>query len=150
MAMKRHWQWPRRLHQLVESSQAVTFTWGTYDCGQFAARWIREATGVDVAAAYRGKYKDEAGAEALFLNGHPDLGSFAAEIAFANGMVEITPITYARRGDVVWVDNSTALNPSKYGALGVVSLDGRYAVCMSSTGTKRVHMQRWRRAWRVG
>src|ERR1700683_1962239 len=109
--MKRHPQWARRLHQLVVSSKAVTFAWGIYDCGQFAARAIREMTGVDVAIAYRGKYTDEASAEALFLNGHPDLGSFAAAIASANGMPEILPVTFAQRGDVVWVDNSTQLNP---------------------------------------
>jgi len=150
--MERHYQWPRRLHQLISTSQAVTFAWGTYDCGQFAARWIREATGVDVAVAYRGKYTDEAGAEALFLNGGSSpaaLGDFAAAIAAANGMAEVRPVTLARRGDVVWVDNGTPKNPSTYGALGVVSLDGRHAVCMSAIGLKRVHMHRWRRAWKV-
>jgi len=65
-------------------------------------------------------------------------------------MVEISPITYAQRGDVVWLDNSTVDHPSKYGALGIVSLDGRYAICMSEQGTKRVHLKRWKRAWRVG
>jgi hypothetical protein len=143
--MQRHFQWARRLHELVEGSKAVTFAWGVHDCGQFAARWIIEATGVDVAAAYRGTYTDEPEAEALFLNGHPDLGSFAAAIAAANGMPEVMPVACAQRGDVVWVDNLT-----NYGALGVVSLDGRYAVCMSDNGTKRVHMQRWKRAWKVG
>jgi hypothetical protein len=136
--MKRHSNWATRLHLLIESSKDVTFDWGKYNCGLFVARWIREATGV------------EASAEAIFLNGFPDLGSFAASIAAAHGMSEVTPITYAQRGDVVWLDNSTPANPSKYGALGIVSLDGRYAVCMSEKGTKRVHMQRWKRAWRVG
>jgi hypothetical protein len=148
--MMRRFDWARRLHELVDSSKAVTFAWGVHDCGQFAGRWILEATGFDVAAAYRSTYSDEASAEALFLDGHPDLGSFAAAIAAANGMAEVVPVTYAQRGDIVWVDNSTPLNPSKYGALGVVSLDGRYAVCMSEQGTKRVHMLRWKRAWKVG
>jgi hypothetical protein len=143
--MQRFNNWPRRLHVLIQSSKAVTFAWGTYDCGQFVGRAIRELTGVDVAAAYRGQYSDEASAEALFLNGHADLGSFAAAIAAANSMPEITPITFARRGDAVWVDNGT-----QYGALGVVGLDPRYAVCMSSKGTVQVHMHRWRRAWKVG
>jgi hypothetical protein len=146
--MQRLPNWPRRLHLLVESSQAVTFDWGSYNCGLFVARWIRECTGVDLGAAYVGKCSNEASAEALFLgNSTPSpaaLGDFAAAIAAANGMPEVAP-TFARRGDVVWVDNLT-----QYGALGVVSLDGRFAVCMSEQGTKRVHMQRWRRAWRVG
>jgi len=144
MTMQRFPDWPRRLHLLVESSKAVTFDWGRYNCGLFVARWIRECTGVDLSAPYVGKCSDEASAEALFLNGHQDLGSFAAAIAAANGMPEVAP-TLARRGDVVWVDNLTT-----YGALGVVNLDARFAVCMSEQGTKRVHLQRWRRAWRVG
>jgi hypothetical protein len=143
--MQRVPNWPRRLHLLIESSKAVTFDWGRYNCGLFLTRWIRECTGVDLGAPYVGKCTDEASAEALFLNGHADLGSFAAAIAEANGMPEVKPVTLARRGDAVWVDNLT-----KYGALGVVSLDGRFAVCMSEQGTKLVHMKMWRRAWRVG
>jgi hypothetical protein len=148
--MQRAHDWPRRLHLLVESSQAVVFTWGQYDCGQFVARWIREATGVDVAAALRGTYSDEISAEKIFLNGFANLGAYAASIAAAHAMPEIIPVTFARRGDIVWVDNGTPLNPSPYGALGVVGLDPRFAVCMSEQGTRRVHMHRWKRAWRVG
>jgi hypothetical protein len=151
--MKRHPQWPRRLHQLISSSQEITFAWGTYDCGHFVARAIREMTGIDVAAAYRGKYSDEAGAQKLFLQGqhsaHPGaptdaLGNFAAQIAAENHFPELKPVTLAHRGDVVWVDNRT-----QFGALGIVDLTGRHALCMSSKGTVRVHMQRWRRAWRI-
>jgi len=152
--MKRFNNWPQRLHLLIQSSKPIVFAWGIYDCGQFLGRWIREATGVDVAAPYRGKYSTEAAAETLFLAGHSGapsqaLGDFAAAIAAANGMPEIKPVTFAGRGDAVWVDNGTLENPSVYGALGIVGLDGRYAVCMSETGTKRVHMHRWKRAWKV-
>jgi hypothetical protein len=149
--MPRHSNWATRLHLLIESSKGITFDWGHYNCGLFATRWIREATGVDLGAPYVGKAKDEASAEAIFLNGGTSvtaLGDFAAAIAKANSMAEVAP-TYAQRGDIVWLDNSTAKNPSTYGALGVVSLDPRYAVCMSEKGTVRVHMNRWRRAWRV-
>jgi hypothetical protein len=151
--MKRFPDWPRRLHLLIQSSHTVSFVWGTRDCGQFLGRWIRDATGVDLAVPYRGKYNDEASAIALFSgNSKPTptaLGDFAAAIAVANSMAEVLPITYAHRGDAVWVDNSTLEHPSRFGALGVVSLDPRYAVCMSEQGTKRVHMHRWKRAWRV-
>lgn len=145
--MQRFPDWPRRLHLLIQSSQAIVFDWGHYNCGLFVTRWIREATGVDLGTPYAGKCTDEASAEALFLNGYADLGSFAAAIAAANGMPEVAP-SFARRGDVVWVDNGTSEHPSQYGALGVVG--GRFAICMSETGTKRVHMHRWKRAWQVG
>src|SRR5580693_4269758 len=99
--MRRLPNWPRRLHLLTQSSQAITFDWGRYNCGLFLARWIREATGVDVGAPYMGKATDEASAEAIFLNGHTGaaenaLGDFAAVIAVANGMAEVVP-TYAQR-----------------------------------------------------
>jgi hypothetical protein len=140
------------LHLLIHSSKDVTFDWGRYNCGLFVTRWIREATGVELGAPYMGVATDEASAEAIFLahfSGATALGDFAASIAAAHSMAEVLPITCARRGDVVWVDNSTPANPSTYGALGVVGPDGRYAVCMSEKGTVRVHMQRWKRGWRV-
>src|SRR5271155_4125757 len=148
--MQRHSNWATRLHLLVSTSKDVTFDWGHYNCGLFVTRWIREATGVDLGAPFMGKATDEASAEAIFLNGYTGppaeaLGAFAAAIAAANNMPEVLPVTYARRGDVVWVDNSTLENPSIYGALGVVHPDPRYAACMSEKGIKRVHMQRWKR-----
>lgn len=145
--MQRHSRWISRLDSLARSSQPIAFQWGLYDCGQFVRRAVREMTGIDVlvAAGLTSSYTDEASAEAFFLNGHADLGAFAATIAAANSMPEITPITFARRGNVVWVDNGTT-----YGALGIVSLDGKHALCMGATGLVRVGMHRWRRAWKVG
>jgi hypothetical protein len=141
--MKRFPDWPVRLHLLIASSKEITFDWGRYNCGLFVARWIREATGVDVGAAYMGVATDEASADAIFLAGFTDLGAFAASIAAAYGMPEILP-NFAQRGDAVWVDNDTA-----YGALGIVGTDPRFAICMGPEGTKRVHSHRWRRAWKV-
>lgn len=142
--MKRVDNWMQRLHGLIATSQAVTFAWGRYDCAMFVCAAVREITGVDIGLPYRGTYSDEAGAEKLFLSGHADLNSFAASIAAANGMPEVDP-QFSRRGDVVWVDNKT-----QYGALGVVGLDARFALCMSDQGLAPVHMQHWKRAWRVG
>src|SRR5260370_566752 len=117
--MQRVPNWPRRLHQLIESSQAITFEWGHFDCGMFLCAAVREITGGDVGEALRGTYQDEGGGEAIFLAGFADLGAFAASIATANGMPEVAP-AFARRGDAVWVDNGTDENPSPYGALGIV------------------------------
>jgi uncharacterized protein DUF6950 len=153
--MQRLPHWQRQLAILIQTAESFTFAWGQYDCALFAARAVREITGLDIGAPYAGTYSDEAGAIAIFTKGYTGpaslaLGAFAASLAAANNMPEVIPVTFARRGDVVWVDNSTPENPSTYGALGVVSLDGRYAACMSDKGVKRVHMQRWKRAWRVG
>ncbi len=149
--MQRVSNWATRLHVLISSCNAVVFQWGKFDCAQFARRWIREATGVDVlvAAGISPSYSDEAGAEAIFLSGFSDLGAFTASIAAANSMPEYDLVTFAQRGDIVWVDNSTPDTPSPYGALGVVGPDCRYAWCMGPQGTRRVHMNRWKRAWKV-
>jgi uncharacterized protein DUF6950 len=143
--MQRISNWPRRLSQLIASSQATTFEWGHYDCAMFVCAAVREITGVDVGAAFRGTYHDESAAEAIFLGGgFADLGGFAASIAAVNSMPEVQP-TFARRGDVVWIDNDTP-----YGALGIVALDPRLAACMSDAGIVLIHMDRWKRAWQVG
>ena len=144
--MQRFPDWPRRLHLLIQSSHGITFDWGRYNCGLFLARWIREATGADVGAPYMGVATDEASADAIFLaafSGASALGNFAASIAAAHGMAEVAP-NFAQRGDALWLDND-----STYGALGMVGLDPRFAFCMGPAGVKRVHMQRWRRAWKV-
>jgi hypothetical protein len=87
-----------------------------------------------------------------------DLGAFATTIASAIGAPEVEP-SYARRGDIVFLDNSTPNNPSTYGALGIVDLDGRFAICVTTKGVLRVHrvdgdrtnrIARWKRAWLIG
>jgi hypothetical protein len=148
MRLVRHYDWPERLNRVLEAARSAEFGWGTFDCALHVANCIRGivTSGVDVGASYRGKYSDEASAIAIFGT---DLGAFAATIAATFGMEEVMP-TLARRGDVVFVDNSTPQFPSPYGALGIVSMDGRFAACASTKGLVHVHMQRWKRAWRVG
>ena len=141
VGLKRRARWERRLAERIWTARKSTFTWGTFDCAIWTCDWIREATGVDPAASYRGKYSDEAGAIAIFGS---DLGNFAATVAGTIGAKEVLP-TFARRGDIVFVDNST---PS--GCLGIVNLDGRHAACVWQNGMLLVHMKRWKRAWQIG
>lgn len=139
-------EWPRKLAQLVASAREVPFAWGTFDCAMFCCQWIRELTGTDPGAAYRGKYSTEAEAISIFGT---DLAAFAAGVIVPLGAIEVE-VTYARRGDIVFVDNSSEENPSPYGALAIVDLDGRHSVCVSTKGVARLHMKRWKRAWRIG
>lgn len=142
MKLTRYHDWPERLSQILSTANAAGFQWGTLDCALSVCNCIRAMTGEDPGADYRGKYSDEAGA--LAITG-PDLGAFIAGIAASYSMEEIVPVTFARRGNVVLVDNGTP-----QGALGIVSLDGRYAACMGDSKMLHVHMHRWKRAWRVG
>ncbi len=151
MPFERLPEWPRKLAQLVTSAREVPFAWGTFDCAMFCCQWIRELTGTDPGVPYRGKYSTEEEAIAIFssASGGSDLAAFAAGVLTPLGAVEVG-VTYARRGDIVFVDNSTVDHPSPYGALGVVALDGRHAVCVSTAGVLHLHMKRWKRAWQIG
>jgi len=141
LPLKRKFQWERTLANRIWTARELTFAWGKFDCAIWTADWIRDATGVDPAANYRGKYSDEAGAAAIFGS---DLGAFAATIAAQIGAPEVRR-TFARRGDIVFVDNGTPA-----GCLGVVNLCGQRAACVMQKGMTLVRMERWRRAWQIG
>lgn len=141
MPLQRQFHWERTLANRIATARELSFAWGTFDCAIWTCDWIRDACGVDPAAAYRGKYSTEAQASAIF---GADLGNFAATIATSIGAEEVKP-SYARRGDVVFVDNGTPA-----GCLGVVNLDARHAACVWQNGILLVHRRRWRRAWKIG
>jgi hypothetical protein len=141
MPLKRVNEWRERLGQILLSAQELEFQWGTFDCALHVCNCIRAVTGTDPAAQYRGTYSDQAGAEKIYGS---SLVSFIATTAASLGCPEV-PVTFARRGDVVWIDNGT-----EQGAIGVVHLDGRFISCASEKGIVLVHMRRWRRAWQIG
>jgi hypothetical protein len=135
--------WPERLALMLESARELEFEWGRFDCALHVANCIRTITGIDEdpAAAYRGKYSDEAGAAAIY---GPSFEAFIEKLAADLESPEV-PVTFARRGDVVFLDNRTL-----QGAVGIVSLDGRFASCASDKGLAMIRMHRWKRAWMIG
>jgi len=127
---------------MIESARELSFEWGVFDCALHVANCVRAITGcADPAAAYRGAYSDETGAAAIFGTSFED---FIASQAAALGCPEI-PVTVAQRGDVVFIDNDTP-----QGAVGIVSLDGRFVACAAEGGLALVRLDRWKRAWKVG
>jgi hypothetical protein len=126
---------------MIESGDELDFEWGVFDCALHVCNCIKAVTDQDPAASYRRTYSDAAGAAAIYGSSFED---FIAGMASSLGMPEV-PVSFARRGDVVYVDNDTPL-----GAIGVVSLDGRYASCASARGTVLVAIWKWKRAWQVG
>lgn len=139
--MKRVANWISLLPAHTGHSRKRGFAWGTRDCALAACDAIKALTGIDPAENFRGKYSTPE--EAAQLIGS-DLGAFAARIAAQYGMQEVPP-QFARRGDVVFVDNG---RPE--GGLGIVDLTGARAACASQNGSLLVPMRRWKRAWRVG
>jgi hypothetical protein len=140
MVVKRFPDWEIRLHQEIESARGKKFAWGSFDCALFACDCILAMTGEDLAAAYRGKYSDEAGAGKLVGE---SLLRFAHDVAMTAGMIP-QHANFARRGDLVLVNNGTPL-----GALGIVSHHGHFAWC-AADGLARVKMHRWMLSWKVG
>jgi hypothetical protein len=109
----RHPDWPTRLTNLVEARRRTPFAWGLNDCALFATDCVREMTGVDFGATYRGTYSDALGA----MNCLP-AGGVEALATLALG--EPKRASLAGRGDVVLLvvtheglilDPTAALNP---------------------------------------
>lgn len=139
--IQRHHDWRERLGRAIAEASSRQFEWGRFDCALHVCDCVKAITGVDPAETFRGTYSDEAGAAAV----HGDsLQEFVAKIAKQLELPEISP-TMAQRGDVVHVDNGTT-----QGALGIVGLDARFAVCASDKGLVMVRLHRWKRAWKVG
>lgn len=126
---------------MIESARELGFEWGVFDCALHVSNCIRAITGVDPAESYRGTYSDEAGAARIYGS---SFENFIANQALALGLKEV-PVTFARRGDVVFVDNNTP-----QGCIGVLSMDPRFVSCAAHTGLVLVPIVRWKRAWQVG
>ena len=143
MSLERVQDWPSRLHRMIESAAQLSFEWGRFDCCLHVANCVRTITKaeIDPAALYRGKYSDEAGAAAIYGD---SLEAFIVKLTAELGCPEV-PVTFAQRGDVIFLDNDTP-----QGAIGVVSLDGRFVSCAGEKGLILVRLNRWRRAWKIG
>lgn len=150
--MKRLSNWQALLAAQIEKAQHAKFEWGVFDCALAACDAVLAMTGEDPGAPYRGKYKTQAEANALIGSGNGALGNFASTVAASIGAKEV-PKLFARRGDIVLVNNAPANNGRSHPlstALGFVDLSGRFALCASEKGLVRVPMERWLRAWRIG
>lgn len=145
--MRRFQDWPMRLAAYIEKSRPLRFQWGRQDCCLWACDWVLEATGIDIAASFRGTYDDMQGAAAAMKRycggGLPELvEKMAAEHPT---VIEVRP-RLAQRGDVVLVD---ALMPSGVTAptLGIVGPNGRPLV-MGRDGMIEMPIRAILRAWR--
>jgi hypothetical protein len=132
--MKRFHDWPQRLAEHILSAREAKFRWGHFDCALFAAGAIHAMTGTDLAADFRGKYHDEAGARALF----------ARAIAHAGGVLRLVDLGFAARGDLVLTNNG-----STEPGLGIVGLDGNKALCAGERGLSHIARAHWLRTWHV-
>lgn len=132
--------WPARLTRFLEEREQLPFAWGQHDCCLFACDWIREATGWDPAARFRGEYRNREGAlRALRELGRGTLPTTASGIAEAVGAAPYSQPLRAQRGDIALIE--TDLGP----ALGVVM--GPHIVSTGPAGLITVPLRSALRVW---
>lgn len=91
--------WEHRLTALITDAQSRIFSYGTWDCCLFASAAIAAVTGHDPSAAFRGRYADAAGCDAVLAEAGGVL-AIAARAAADQGFRRVGP-RQAQRGDVV-------------------------------------------------
>lgn len=144
--LTRFHNWPELLHQFIRSRAAQPFKWGANDCCLYACDWAREATGLDLAEGFRGKYGSAlSAARAMREFTSHDVPALdlvervAVKIAARHGIAEIAP-RQAQRGDIVLFQGAGA------SALGIIGPLGR-EICRA--GAEPVHCSLALRAWRI-
>lgn len=131
--------WEDRLASIIDERRSRPFVWGEHDCTLFAANVALALTGVDYAAAYRGKYNCAFGS-ARVLQELGD-GTLRGSVGLALGP-EI-PIRLAGRGDVVlWTQEELG------DTLGVCI--GAQSVFVGQDGLTDVPTLVCQCAWRIG
>lgn len=136
--MRRVADWPLQLNAALEAARGRRFEWGVHDCALFAFGVVRDLTGQDLVAAYRGSYGNALGAaRALKRIGTGHLrGSVGALLG-----TEI-PVPMASRGDVVlWKQ------PGQGDTIGICA--GVTGVFAGPQGLVHVDLRECAVAWRV-
>ncbi len=144
LTRKEHWA-TRAFHDFLLEWAAAPFEWGKHDCALFAANGILAMTGVDIAAPFRGRYSDEAGAFAAVreICGGSTVEDAAAWCAAQHELAEWRFPRMAQRGDLVVLEESGRV------IAGLVHLNGRHLVCAGENGLHRLPITDVKRAWHV-
>ncbi len=128
--------WETRLADYLAGMAGAEFRFGAADCALFAAGAVLAMTGNDPAAAFRGKYRSQAGA----IRALRQIGAGSLEATIDALFVE-KPVGFALRGDLVMHD----------GAVGVCI--GGDALFVGEEGGApgmiRVPRSQWQKAWHV-
>ncbi len=130
--------WPERLAAFIEARRDVPFEWALNDCCALAADAVLATTGRDFLADYRGRYVNEAQAEALM--GEGGLPAFLPRVMAAFGAPALPPVG-AQRGDVALIGLENQL------VCGVVT--GPHIAAPGARGLAFVPLRRATMAWGV-
>lgn len=124
---------------LMEQTKAP-FSWGTADCGLLLADWIVWGQGgADPAAAVRGTYSDQAGADAILTAA----GGFEAYVESLATAAGCKPVEVPQDGDFGLIDMPSGLT-------GAVMTNGSWAFrTPRGMAWSKVPAGRVVRAWRL-
>lgn len=122
----------------------MRFAYGERDCCLWVANAVEAMTGVDIAAAFRGRYHSRA--EAMDLceqySGGRSIRYLVTKALREQGLVQ-APASTAQRGDIVLVRRGTSYS------LGIVGLNGREIVAAAEHAYLRLPLNLAVCAWRV-
>jgi hypothetical protein len=148
MSLRRIEGWEGRLAEFVTQARSRPFLTGEFDCCLMPCDAVEMMTGVDPAAALRGRFKTERGALRVlkrFAGG--GITEVAEKIAAELGAPEV-PIRFARRGDIVLVLDPVFVRAPWDALLGLCL--GRQVAVMAPEGLRLTPMHDLNRAWAVG
>ncbi len=100
MSLTRFKEWAAYLDTFIHARSKTPFAYATNDCCLFAADAIKEITGTDIAASFRGTYTDEASANAVITANGGTVATLVASLATQFSMASVPPLT-AQSGDLV-------------------------------------------------
>jgi hypothetical protein len=131
--MTRKPDWQSLLDAFLNEHQFDEFEYGRWDCCLFVCAALKVMTGVDPASRYRGAYSSRATARRL-----GPVPKIVTAVCAELGLEEC-PVLRAQRGDIALVKKS----------LGLVALNGREILLVSSKGLWRAPLSMAVRAWHV-
>lgn len=147
MDLRRRPDWADRLQWAVIARRQEPFRYGEHDCCLAAAALVEAMTGVDPVPGRLRAYKSADGARRR-LQRHGGVAGLADHVLGQHGAKQVAP-AFAQRGDVVAcsVTGDAGMGAT---ALGVVSLDGRWAfVPADAGGWAEAPAATWTDAWRI-
>lgn len=127
-----------QLSNYIKKQQAKPFVWGEHDCALFAANWLLERTGRNIARQLRGCYcSEQSSIDHIQQLGYVDLSDAV------HGLLgkPIKHVKLVQRGDIALLDSPQGI------ACGIVCADG--VVALSHRCLITVPLSHVVAAWRV-
>ena len=129
------------MQTILDKYKSACFEYGTLDCCLFVADVIKDMTGIDYAAQWRGRYRSEFGALRMIAE-HKDMRGIACT-AFG----KMHPVWAVKKGDPVLLNPQLVEHDSIHEGLGI--FDGDQIVYMAEKGQMKAPVLAGVGCWHV-